>query len=75
MFYWGCAWPVYFSLFLKEGKKPMTYDCEKLPTPGLYIPEISQETFDHSDDGFRIHHFRHMVHLVAVGPQIPLFSL
>lgn len=46
MFYWGCAWLVYFSHFLKEGKKPMTYDFEKLPTPVLYIPEIVQGTFD-----------------------------
>lgn len=43
----------------------MIYDCEKLPAPGLYIPEIVQEMFGPSDDGFRMRHFRHAVRSVA----------
>lgn len=43
----------------------MIYDCEKLPAPGSYIPEIVPEMFGPSDDGFRMRYFRHAVRSVA----------
>lgn len=57
---------MYFSLFLTERKKPRIYSCGKLPTPGLYIPEIGQEAFGPLDGDLRVRHFRHIVASVTV---------
>lgn len=60
----GCAWLMCFNL-LTEREKPQIYGCGKLPTPGLDIPEIVQ-TFGLLDDGFGVHHFRHILASVSV---------